>query len=181
MESTSRRGETYEEASKRDKRNSQGLMEVGGHVVKEIFDLQEKKKNCWTFFDAAAQVYGGRIHESVESVEMISSYEIRVSLEFSMGARISYCVRRTSGDVLIYVGISARMKGVSEGLKEIDSCGAYEGKIKWVYMVSRLLRQGVHSDCNKGNFQDEELSVYGLLRSFKLASTSAGNFGEENQ
>ncbi|KAF2549940.1 hypothetical protein F2Q68_00034996 [Brassica cretica] len=51
--------------------------------VKEIFGLQEKKKNCWTFFAAAAQVYGGRIHESVESVEMISNYEIRVSLEFS--------------------------------------------------------------------------------------------------
>ncbi|KAF2546108.1 hypothetical protein F2Q70_00020591 [Brassica cretica] len=33
MESTSRRGETYEEASKRDRRNSQGLMEAGGHVV----------------------------------------------------------------------------------------------------------------------------------------------------
>ncbi|KAF2599827.1 hypothetical protein F2Q68_00007775 [Brassica cretica] len=65
--------------------------------VKEIFGLQEKKKNCWTFFAAAAQVYGGRIHESVESVEMISSYEIRVSLEFSRGARICYCVRRTSG------------------------------------------------------------------------------------
>ncbi|WZZ86562.1 hypothetical protein YC2023_115141 [Brassica napus] len=65
--------------------------------VKEIFGLQEKKENCWTFFAAAAQVYGGRIHESVESVEMISSYEIRVSLEFSRGARICYCVRRTSG------------------------------------------------------------------------------------
>ncbi|KAF3538024.1 hypothetical protein F2Q69_00024680 [Brassica cretica] len=46
--------------------------------VKEIFGLQEKKKNCWTFFAAAAQVYGEMIHESVESVEMISSYEIRV-------------------------------------------------------------------------------------------------------
>ncbi|KAF3542028.1 hypothetical protein F2Q69_00024679 [Brassica cretica] len=65
--------------------------------VKEIFGLQEKKKNCWTFFAAAAQVYGERIHESVESVEMISSYEIRVSLEFSRGARICYYVRRTSG------------------------------------------------------------------------------------
>ncbi|KAF3561546.1 hypothetical protein DY000_02012823 [Brassica cretica] len=47
--------------------------------VKEIFGLQEKKENCWTFFAAAAQVYGGRIHESVESVEMISSYEIRAA------------------------------------------------------------------------------------------------------
>uniref|UniRef100_A0A0D3CGW4 Aquaporin n=1 Tax=Brassica oleracea var. oleracea TaxID=109376 RepID=A0A0D3CGW4_BRAOL len=47
--------------------------------VKEIFGLQEKKENCWTFFAAAAQVYGGRIHESVESVEMISSYEIRAT------------------------------------------------------------------------------------------------------
>ncbi|KAF3503307.1 hypothetical protein F2Q69_00041152 [Brassica cretica] len=47
--------------------------------VKEIFGLQEKKENCWTFFAAAAQVYRGRIHESVESVEMISSYEIRAA------------------------------------------------------------------------------------------------------
>ncbi|KAF2546215.1 hypothetical protein F2Q70_00022482 [Brassica cretica] len=53
------------------------------HKVKEIFGSQEKKENCWTFFDAAAQVYVGRIHESVELVEMISSYEIKVSLEFS--------------------------------------------------------------------------------------------------
>ena len=58
---------------------------------------KKKKEKCWTFFAAAGQVYGGRIHESVESVEMISSYEIRVSLEFSRGARICYCVRRTSG------------------------------------------------------------------------------------
>ncbi|KAF2563121.1 hypothetical protein F2Q70_00018604 [Brassica cretica] len=101
-----------------------------------------------------------------------------------------------AGDVLIYVGISARwysllsVKGVSEGLKEIDSCGyvfgvthsfllewiceneellvqgrvrlnrAYEEKIKWVYRVSQLQR---------------------FCRSFKLASTSAGNSGEENQ
>ncbi|CAN6905693.1 unnamed protein product [Brassica oleracea] len=79
MDYTSRGRDTYEEASKRDRRNSQGLMEVSGHVVKEIFGLQEKKKNCWTFFAAAAQVYGGRIHESVESVEMISSYEIRAA------------------------------------------------------------------------------------------------------
>ncbi|KAF3537625.1 hypothetical protein F2Q69_00024868 [Brassica cretica] len=204
--------------------------------VKEIFGLQEKKKNCWTLFDAAAQVYGERIHESVESVEMISSYEIRVSLEFSRGARIYYCSQgvcdshkvcvticigvsdffmfckssegfhgvlglnlhgiSVAGDVLIYVGISARwysllsVKGVSEGLKEIDSCGyvfgvthsfllewiceneellvqgrvrlnrAYEGKIKWVYRVSQLQR---------------------FCRSFKLVSTSAGNSGEENQ
>ncbi|KAF3528489.1 hypothetical protein DY000_02042159 [Brassica cretica] len=70
MESTSRGGETYKEASKSDIRNSQGLMEVGGHL---------KKKNCWTFFAAAAQVYGRMIHESVESVEMISSYEIRAA------------------------------------------------------------------------------------------------------
>lgn len=41
--------------------------------VKEIFGLQEKKENCSTFFAAVAQVYGGRIHKSVESVEMISS------------------------------------------------------------------------------------------------------------
>ncbi|KAF2616673.1 hypothetical protein F2Q68_00040958 [Brassica cretica] len=60
MESTSRGGETYEEASKRDRINS-----------------QEKKENYWTFFAAAAQVYGGMIQKLVESVEMISSYEIR--------------------------------------------------------------------------------------------------------
>ncbi|KAF3585511.1 hypothetical protein F2Q69_00030465 [Brassica cretica] len=47
--------------------------------VKDIFGLQEKKENCWTFFDPAAQVYGGRIHESVELVEMISSYEIKAA------------------------------------------------------------------------------------------------------
>ncbi|KAF2555070.1 hypothetical protein F2Q68_00016647 [Brassica cretica] len=47
--------------------------------VKEIFGSQEKKENCWTFFDAAAQVYVGRIHESVELVEMISSYEIKAA------------------------------------------------------------------------------------------------------
>ncbi|KAF2598149.1 hypothetical protein F2Q68_00011575 [Brassica cretica] len=45
----------------------------------------------------AAQVCGGRIHKLVESVEMISSFEIRVSIKFSTGARICYCVRRTSG------------------------------------------------------------------------------------
>ncbi|KAF2568842.1 hypothetical protein F2Q68_00026627 [Brassica cretica] len=135
--------------------------------VKEIFGLQEKKKNCWTFFNASAQVYGGRIHESVESVEMISSYEIRVSLEFSRGARICYCVR-TSGysqdkmvagcyegfhgvlglslhgisvadGVLIYVGISARVKGVAEGLKEIDSCGFL---LEWICENEELLVQG---------------------------------------
>ncbi|WZZ79508.1 hypothetical protein YC2023_100080 [Brassica napus] len=61
------------------------------------FRFTREKKNCWTFFAAAAQVYGGRIHESVESIEMTSSYEIRVSLEFSRGARICYYVRRTSG------------------------------------------------------------------------------------
>ncbi|KAF3610066.1 hypothetical protein DY000_02049008 [Brassica cretica] len=47
--------------------------------VKEIFGSQEKKENCWTFFDAAAQVYVGMIHESVELVEMISSYEIKAA------------------------------------------------------------------------------------------------------
>ncbi|WZZ71835.1 hypothetical protein YC2023_083205 [Brassica napus] len=122
MESTSRGGETYEEASKRDKRNSQGLMEAGGHVVKEIFGLQEKNKNCWTFFAAAAEVYGGRIHESVESVEMISNYEIRVSLEFSrvqesatvegfhgvLGLNLHGI--SVAGGKLIYVGISARQR-----------------------------------------------------------------------
>ncbi|WZZ33489.1 hypothetical protein YC2023_016890 [Brassica napus] len=106
MEFTSQGGETYEEASKRDRRNSQGLMEAGGHVVlhtwksdqvKEIFGLQEKNENCWTFFAAAVQVYRGMIHKSVESVEMISIYEIKVSLEFSRGARHCYYVRRTSG------------------------------------------------------------------------------------
>ncbi|KAF3600952.1 hypothetical protein F2Q69_00037853 [Brassica cretica] len=92
--------------------------------VKEIFGLQEKKENCWTFFATAAQVYGGRIHESVESVEMISSYEIRVSLEFSRGARICYCVRRTSGysqDKMMVFLVS--VKGVADDLKGIDSCG----------------------------------------------------------
>ena len=64
--------------------------------VKEIFDLQDRKENCWTFFAAAAQVYGRRIHDSVESVEMISSYEIMVSLKFSNGARICYYVRNVS-------------------------------------------------------------------------------------
>ncbi|WZZ81297.1 hypothetical protein YC2023_101869 [Brassica napus] len=63
-------------------------MQAGGHV---------RKKNYWTLFTATAQVYGGRIHESVESVEIISGYEIKVSLKFSKGARISYYVRRVSG------------------------------------------------------------------------------------
>ncbi|KAF2580227.1 hypothetical protein F2Q68_00006205 [Brassica cretica] len=90
--------------------------------VKEIFSLQEKKKNRWTFYAAAAQVYGGRIHESVESVEMISNYEIRVSLEFSRVQESTTVFSEgfhgvlglnlhgisVAGGVLIYVGISAR-------------------------------------------------------------------------
>ncbi|WZZ59809.1 hypothetical protein YC2023_059916 [Brassica napus] len=172
--------------------------------VKEIFGLQEKKKNCWALFAAAEQVYGGRIHESVESVEMISSYEIMFSLEFSKGARICYCSQgvcdshkvcvticigvsdffmfckfsegfhgvlglnlhgiSVAGGVLIYVGISARQReGCCRGLKKIDSCGHMRGN-KWVYKVSQLQRQGAHSDCYKGNSQDEEFGVYGLLR-----------------
>ncbi|KAF2601298.1 hypothetical protein F2Q70_00027553 [Brassica cretica] len=43
----------------------------------------------------AAQVYGGRIHNSVESVEMISSFEIVVSIKISKGARMCYYVRKT--------------------------------------------------------------------------------------
>ena len=60
--------------------------------VKEIFSLQERKKNGWTFFAADAQVQGGMTHESVKSVEMISNFEIGVSLKFSKGARICYYV-----------------------------------------------------------------------------------------
>ncbi|WZZ73978.1 hypothetical protein YC2023_085348 [Brassica napus] len=72
-----------------------------------------KKENCWTFFAAAAQVYEGRIHESVESVEMISSYEIRVSLEFSRGARICYCVEelRVTHKIRWWQAASIRKKG----------------------------------------------------------------------
>ena len=40
---------------------------------KRDFQFKREEENCWTFFAAAAQVYGGRIHKSVESVEMISS------------------------------------------------------------------------------------------------------------
>ena len=65
--------------------------------VKEIFGLQERKKNCWTLLVAAAQVYEGRIHYSVESVEMISSFEIVVSIKISKGARMCYYVRKTLG------------------------------------------------------------------------------------
>ncbi|WZZ53054.1 hypothetical protein YC2023_053161 [Brassica napus] len=149
MESTSRGGETYEEASKRDRRNSQSLMEVGGHVVKEIFGLQEKKKNCWTFFAAAAQVYGGRIHESIESVEMISSYEIRAASIRKKGFRAVFDLQsqgvcdshkhsgRQGVSHWFCMGLSedserdftlVSVKGVAEGLKGIDSCGAYEGE-----------------------------------------------------
>ncbi|WZZ44050.1 hypothetical protein YC2023_040309 [Brassica napus] len=105
----------------------------------EIFGLQEKKKNCWTFFAAAAQVYGGRIHESVESVEMISSYEIRAAsirkkgfeavldlqsqgvcdyMHWSLGSLhvlqgvlgLNLHGISVAGGVLIYVGISARQR-----------------------------------------------------------------------
>ncbi|KAF3510198.1 hypothetical protein F2Q69_00004779 [Brassica cretica] len=183
MESTSRGGETYE----------------------ENFQARQKKL---ARFNGTAQVYGGRIHESVESVEMISSYEIRVSLEFSKGARICYYGFHgvlglnlhgisVAGGVPIYVGISARQREGCcrrvEGDRPMQIClcvimrvyswvevqrtryykavifrgntvWAYEAKNKWVYKVSRLQRQGVHSDCYKGNSQDEEFGVYGLLR-----------------
>ncbi|KAF3596170.1 hypothetical protein DY000_02021076 [Brassica cretica] len=113
--------------------------------VKEIFGLQEKKKNCWTFFAAAAQVYRGRIHESVESAASIRKRGFRAVFDLqSQGVCDSHKVFSegfhgvlglnlhgisVAGGVLIYVGISARwyslvsVKGVEEGLKKIGSCG----------------------------------------------------------
>ncbi|KAF3487497.1 hypothetical protein F2Q69_00053849 [Brassica cretica] len=68
-------------------------------------------------FAATAQVYGGRIHESVESIEMISGYEIKVSLKFSKGARISYYHCRVQGVfALDFYGIVRRF---SEGFHDV--------------------------------------------------------------
>ncbi|KAF3535976.1 hypothetical protein F2Q69_00024976 [Brassica cretica] len=168
MESTSRGGETYKEAS----------------------NLQEKKKNGWTFFAATAQVYGGRIHESVESVEMISSYEIRVFSRVLQGEGF-YGVPglnlhgiSVAGGVLIYVDISARwyslvsVKGVAEGLKEIDSCGWCSNLCGWYSLVSvKGVAEGLkeidscgyvfgvtHSFLLEWICENEELLVQGRVR-----------------
>ncbi|KAF3552839.1 hypothetical protein F2Q69_00016332 [Brassica cretica] len=57
--------------------------------------LSETEESHGSMEAGAAQVYGGRIHNSVESVEMISSFEIVVSIKISKGARMCYYVRKT--------------------------------------------------------------------------------------
>ncbi|KAF3589514.1 hypothetical protein F2Q69_00027925 [Brassica cretica] len=201
--------------------------------VKEIFGLQEKKKNCWALFAAAEQVYGGRIHESVESIRWWQAASIRkkgfravFDLQ-SQGVCDSHKVFSegfhgihglnlhgisVAGGVLIYVGISARwyslvsVKGVAEGLKKIDSCGyvfdiTHSFLLEWICENEELLVQGRvrlnrHMRGNKWVYKDllattaVQSDVQGkvliqivtkeILRMRSLlASTSAGNFGEE--
>ncbi|WZZ58708.1 hypothetical protein YC2023_058815 [Brassica napus] len=172
MESTSRRGETYEEASKRDRRNSQGLMEAGGHVAASI-----RKKDFRAVFDLQSQ----GVCDSHKACVIICIGVLGFFMFCKFGESFHGVLESNlhgisfAGGLLIYVGISARVKDVAEGLKEIDSCGyvfdvthsflleliceneellvqgrvrlnrwrAYEGGNKWVYMVSQSVRENI--------------------------------------
>ncbi|KAF2563764.1 hypothetical protein F2Q70_00016013 [Brassica cretica] len=101
--------------------------------VKEIFGLQEKKENGWTFFAAAAQIYGGMIHKFGEGFHGVLGLKLH-------GISVA-------DGVLIYVGISARVKDVAEGLKGINSCGFLFGVthsflLEWICENEELLVQG---------------------------------------
>ncbi|KAF3582985.1 hypothetical protein DY000_02033152 [Brassica cretica] len=140
MESTSRGGETYEEASKRDRRNSQSLMEVGGHVVLHTWNLIKLKSEDRPSYKIRSKrfsVYKRRrktvgrsslqLHKFMEEGFTSQLNQFREGFHGVLGLSL-HGISIADG-VLIYVGISARwyslvsVKGVAEGLKEIDSCG----------------------------------------------------------
>ncbi|KAF3598310.1 hypothetical protein F2Q69_00037687 [Brassica cretica] len=65
MESTSRGGETYKEASKSDIRNSQGLMEVGGHLIRWWQAASIRKKCFRAVLDLQSQGVCDYMHWSL--------------------------------------------------------------------------------------------------------------------
>ncbi|KAF2557510.1 hypothetical protein F2Q68_00014505 [Brassica cretica] len=156
--------------------------------VKEIFGLQEKKKNCWALFAAAEQVYGGRIHESVESVEMISSYEIIFSLEFSKGASICYysqgvcdshkvCVTICIGvsDVFIFSEGFHGVHGLNlHGISVAGGVLIYVGiSARWYSLVSvKGVAEGLKKIDSCGSVSHGILGARGRLRTLNDMSVS---------
>ncbi|KAF3489608.1 hypothetical protein F2Q69_00053851 [Brassica cretica] len=161
----------------RDRESNDLVNHIGGvfrYFIVDVVDPGSTPDVARCGRELAAQVYGGRIHESVESVEMISNYEIMVSLEFSRVQESATVFSEgfhgvlglnlqgisVAGGRLIYVGISARwyslvsVKGVAEGLKETDSC-----RFVYVYVFGVT-----HSFLLEWIFENEELLVQGRVR-----------------